>query len=182
MAHYLLVDGYNIIHADNDLTRFAEDSLETARIKLCDLLCEFRALSTYRIIVVFDAHLVSGGVGSVNKFRNITVVFTREAETADHYIERAAYTLARTKTDKITVATSDVVEQLIIMGSGAARISADALLAEIETAKMQMRARDVMRRPVKNNPFEGLLDKETAAVLEKMRVGERKNKKKGALI
>jgi predicted RNA-binding protein with PIN domain len=82
--------------------------------------------------------------------------------------------MARNKTDRISVATSDVVEQLIILGSGASRMSADALLAEIETARTKMRARDVMRRPVKNNPFEGLLDKETFALLEEMRVGKKK--------
>jgi len=169
MAQYMLVDGYNIIHADGNLAKLAEDSLDNARRKLCDLLCEFCALSVYRIIVVFDAHLVTGGVGSVEKLHNITVVFTREAETADHYIERAAYTMARTN-DKITVATSDVLEQLIIMGSGAARISADALLAEIETARKKMRTQPTMRRPIKNNPFSELLDKETAALLEEMRL------------
>jgi len=171
MANYLLVDGYNIIHSDEVLTRVAEDSLETARIKLCDLLCEFAALSKYRIIVVFDAHMVAGGVGSDTDYGNIKVVFTKEAETADHYIERAAYAMARGKHDKITVATSDVLEQLIILGSGAARIGADALLAEIETARKQMRRRHILNRPVKNNPFEGLLDKKTAAILEDMRLG-----------
>ncbi|MCL2204572.1 MAG: NYN domain-containing protein [Defluviitaleaceae bacterium] len=169
MAHYLLVDGYNIIHADEALTRMAGDSLETARLKLCDLLCEFKALSMYRIIVVFDAHLVSGGIGSVTDYYTIKVVFTKEAETADHYIERAAYTMARARADKVTVATSDVLEQMIILGQGARKLSADALLTEIEAAREKMRVRFLQHRPVKNNPFIGLVDEKTAQLLEEMR-------------
>ena len=177
-CHYLLVDGYNIIHADGDLARLAEDSLETARLKLCDMLCEFKAQSLYRIIVVFDAHLVAGGVGSVTDYYNIKVVFTREAETADHYIERAAYRIAHAtshaKADKITVATSDVLEQLIILGQGARKLSANALLAEMQTAKENMRKRHIQNRPIKNNPFIGLLDEETASLLEKLRLERNK--------
>ncbi|MCL2499967.1 MAG: NYN domain-containing protein [Defluviitaleaceae bacterium] len=169
MAHYLLVDGYNVIHADDALARAAEDSLETARLKLCDLLCEYRALSIYRVIVVFDAHLVAGGVGSVTDYRNIKVVFTKEAETADRYIERAAYKMARMKENKVTVATSDVLEQLIILGQGASRITADALLSEIETARENMRAKHIQNRPIKNNPVINLVDEKTAKLLEEMR-------------
>jgi predicted RNA-binding protein with PIN domain len=173
MARYLLVDGYNIVYADDTLTHMAKDSLETARIKLCDLLCEFRALSVYRIIVVFDAHLVPGGVGSVSDYRNIKVVFTKEAETADRYIERAAYNMARVKEDKITVATSDVLEQLIILGQGASRISADALLSEIEAARETMRRKHILNRPVKNNPVINWVDEKTAKLLEEMRYKKR---------
>jgi predicted RNA-binding protein with PIN domain len=167
--HYLLADGYNIIHANAELAAVAADSLDAARKKLCDALCEFRALSRYRIIVVFDAHLVSGGVGSVETFRGIKIVFTKEAETADHYIERAAYKYASKKSDKITVATSDTLEQLIIMGSGAARISAEDLWTEIETARAEVMTRYNKSRPIKKNPIESFLDAETAQRLEEMR-------------
>ncbi|MCL2188854.1 MAG: NYN domain-containing protein [Defluviitaleaceae bacterium] len=174
MANYLLVDGYNIIHADEGLAQLAQtDSLESARLKLCDMLCDFKALSIYRIILVFDAHLVSGGVGNVSKHRNITVVFTKEAVTADHYIERAAYKMADKKGDKITVATSDVLEQLIIMGSGAHRISADALLAQMQAAREKMRTRHIQNRPIKQNPFINLVDEDTARLLEEMRHAKR---------
>jgi len=175
MANYLLVDGYNIIHAAPALIAIAEDSLESARIKLCDMLCDYAALSTYRIIVVYDAHLVSGGSGSDTDYRNIKVVFTKEAETADHYIERAAYKMARGKNDKVTVATSDVLEQVIILGQGASRISAEALLAEMETHQETMRCRHIQNRPVKNNPFIGLLDAKTARLLEEMRYDKPKS-------
>jgi len=172
-AHYLLVDGYNVIHANKDLAAVAADSLDGARIKLCDILCEFRALSRYRIIVVFDAHLVPGGAGSVSDYNNIKIVFTKEAETADRYIEQAAYKLSReSNRDKITVATSDVLEQLIILGQGAGRTSAADLWAEIESAKSQMRTRHIENSPIKKNPLLGLLDAETAAKLEAMRFGK----------
>jgi len=172
-AHYLLVDGYNVIHAHPELTAIAADSLEGARIKLCDILCEFMALSRYRIIVVFDAHMVPGGIGSVAEHNNVKIVFTKEAETADRYIEQAAYKLSKesNRRDRITVATSDALEQLIILGQGAGRISATDLWTEIESAKNQLRSRHIENTPVKKNPLFGLLDKETAAKLEAMRYG-----------
>ena len=168
-THYLLVDGYNVIHANAGLSAIAADSLETARKKLCDALCEFRALSRYRIIVVFDAHLVENGIGSVEIHRGIKVVFTKEAETADHYIERAAYKYAAKKMDKITVATSDIMEQLIIMGSGATRISSEDLWTEIENARAKAMASYNKTRPIKKNPIESFLDAETAQRLDEMR-------------
>jgi len=166
----MLVDGYNVIHANTSLSAMAAESLDAARKQLCDALCEFRALSRYRIIVIFDAHLVAGGEGSVENYRNIKVVFTKEAETADNYIERAAYKLARSQSrDKITVATSDVLEQLIILGSGASRVSAEDLWTEIEAARQEMRTRFIQNRPIKRNPIESLLDPETARKLDEMR-------------
>jgi predicted RNA-binding protein with PIN domain len=164
---YLLVDGYNIIHASQVLADMAADSLEASRRKLCDTLSEFMGMTTYIIIAVFDAHMVEGGLGSVTMHHNIWVVFTREAETADHYIERAAKKLAIH--DKVTVATSDYLEQIIIIGQGARRISAPDLWAEIEQAREDMRERFIRNRPIKNNPIAGLLDAETARKLDEMR-------------
>lgn len=179
MAHYLLVDGYNVIHANKELAELAADSLDMARRKLCDALCEYKALKQYRIIVVFDAHLVAGGVGSIEKHNNIQIVYTKEAETADHYIERAAYNLAaqKAKKIKITVATSDVLEQLIILGQGASRMSATDLWADINTVKETMRARHINNKPVKKNPISSLVDEETARKLELMRYGDMPNAK-----
>jgi len=173
-AHYLLVDGYNVIHSNKELTALAEDSLDAARVKLCEILDEFKALSRYRVIVVFDAHLVPGGTGSVLDYNNIKVVYTKEAETADRYIEQAAYKLSKESSnrDMITVATSDVLEQLIILGQGAARISAADLWVEIQNTKTQMRKSHIENSPIKKNPLLGLLDAETAAKLEAMRYGK----------
>jgi len=176
-SHYLLIDGYNIMYANKDLAKIAEDSLDAARKKLCDILCEFKALSRYRIILVFDAHLVAGGMGSVEDYYNIKVVFTKEAETADHYIESVAYKLGR-KRDRITVATSDVLEQLIILGQGASRISAEDFWIEIDRTKGEMRNRfhkNFRNAQIKKNPLESLLDAETAQKLEEMRYGNRPN-------
>jgi len=171
--HYLLVDGYNVIHANPELAAIAADSLEGARIKLCDILCEFMALSRYRIIIVFDAHLVPGGIGSVSEHNNVKIVFTKEAETADRYIEQAAYKLSKeSRRDRITVATSDALEQLIILGQGASRISAKDMWAEIAKTKNQLRQHHIENTPVKKNPLFGLLDKETAAKLDAMRYGK----------
>jgi predicted RNA-binding protein with PIN domain len=169
-THYLLVDGYNIIHAQQELSAVAADSLFMARKRLCDILCEFKALSRYTVILVFDAHMVENGVGSVEAYDNITVVFTREAETADRYIERAAHQLVRR--DKVTVATSDILEQIIIIGQGAKRISADALWRQIEQAKENIRIKYLQNHPVKKNPIFDLLDEETARRLDSMRYGE----------
>ena len=171
MPHYLLVDGYNLMHANKELAVLAEDSLDAARKKLSDQLCEFKALTLYRIILVFDAHLVTGGEGSIENYHNIKIVFTKEAETADHYIESAAYKLSNKK-DRITVATDDVLEQLIVLGQGAARISSSDLWLEIENTKEEIRTRYIKNRPVKNNPIAGLVDKKTAQLLEDMRYGK----------
>lgn len=180
-AHYLLVDGYNVIHANHELAKIAAESLDTARKKLCDALCEYRGLKNYRIIIVFDAHKVSGGEGAVENYGNIKVVFTKESETADSYIERSAYKLTQKKPgtagDRITVATSDTLEQLIILGSGASRISAEDLWKEIESAREEMRTRYINNRPIKKNPIASLIDPETAQKLEEMRYGDRKRKK-----
>ena len=175
--HYLLVDGYNVIHCNKELGAIAADSLDLSRKKLCDALCEFKALSHYTIIVVFDAYMVKGGEGSIENYNNIKVVFTKEAETADSYIERAAYKLI-SRNDKITVATSDSLEQLIITGQGAMRISAEALWLEIENTREKMRTRHINNKPIKKNPLASLLDPETLQKLEAMRFGDMPETKK----
>jgi len=176
-THYLLVDGYNVIHANRELAMLAGDSLDMARTKLCDALCEFKALSRYRIILVFDAHLVAGGEGSIEDYHNIKVIYTKEAETADHYIESVAYKLSHgKKRERITVATSDTLEQLITIGQGAGRISAEDLWSEIENAREEIRTRYIHNRPIKKNPIASLIDAKTAQRLEEMRYGGKHKK------
>ena len=148
--------------------------MDGARRKLCDALCEYCALSRYRIIVVFDAHLVAGGEGSAEEYRNIRVVFTKEAETADIYIEKAAYKLKRSENradhDQITVATSDLLEQLIVLGNGARRISSEDLWKEMENTQEEMRRKYLKDKPQRNT-LESLLDAETARKLDALRYG-----------
>ena len=133
---YLLVDGYNIIFAWDELKAMARDNLDAARKALCDLLCNYQGYKKCEVIAVFDAYRVKGGQGSVEKYHNIHVVYTREAETADAYIERTTYEL-RDKY-RVTVATSDGPEQLIILGHGALRLSASAFHEEVERVEGQI--------------------------------------------
>ena len=126
---YLLIDGYNIIFAWDELKTVAKDSLEDARNMLIDRVCSYRALRPYEIILVFDAYKVRGNRGEVEKIHNITVVYTKEAQTADAYIEKAALELG--KKHQVQVATSDGLEQMIILGSGARRVPAAAFIKEM---------------------------------------------------
>ena len=135
---YLLVDGYNIIFAWEDLKELAKDNIEAARNKLMDVLCDYQGYRRMTLILVFDAYKVPGNPGEVQKYHNIHVVYTREAETADQYIEKAVHDMAREH--QVTVATSDGMEQIIIMGQGARRISARDLLTEIHEARKELRA------------------------------------------
>ena len=133
---YLLVDGYNIIFAWEELQAIARDNLDYARKALCDLLCNYQGYRKCEVILVFDAYKVKGGQGSVEKYHNIHVIYTKEAETADAFIEKATYELGRKH--RVRVATSDGPEQLIILGHGALRMSASHFREEIEQVEGQI--------------------------------------------
>ena len=133
---YLLIDGYNIIFAWEELKNIAQDSLDDARNMLIDRVCSYKAMRPYEVILVFDAYKVKGNRGEVEKVHNITVVYTKEAQTADAYIEKAAYELG--KKHHVQVATGDYLEQLIILGSGAVRISAAAFIKEMEEVQEEI--------------------------------------------
>ncbi len=130
---YLLVDGYNIIFAWDELKKAASESLDSARELLIHRLCNYQGFSGYEIILVFDAYKVKKNPGSVEKHRNISVVYTKEAETADTYIERVSHELS--KKHRVRVATSDGPEQMIILGSGALRVPAAAFHKELQDAE-----------------------------------------------
>ncbi|MBQ8928125.1 MAG: NYN domain-containing protein [Oscillospiraceae bacterium] len=129
---YLLVDGYNIIFAWEELKRIAAQDLDAARDRLVHLLDNYRGYRDCRLIVVFDAYRVKGGTGSVQRIGGVDVVYTKEAETADTYIERISHELA--KDYRVRVATSDGMEQIIILGNGAYRMSAQELWQEVRAA------------------------------------------------
>ena len=133
---YLLVDGYNIIFAWDELKELARENIEAARAALTDILCNYQGFRQCRVILVFDAYKVRGGRGEVQQYGGICIVYTKEAETADMYIEKATYQLAGRH--RVRVATSDGAEQLIILGHGALRMSARALKEEIELADKQI--------------------------------------------
>ena len=134
---YLLVDGYNIIHAWDSLRALAGEDLEGARERLVHRLRNYQGWRKCRVIVVFDAYRVKGGVGSVTREGDVWVVYTKEAETADMYIEKTTYELGRKH--RVRVATSDGLEQLIILGHGAVRLSASELERELEQAEGEIR-------------------------------------------
>ncbi len=133
---YLLVDGYNIIFAWDELKAMARESLDGARQMLMDLLSNYQGFRKCEVILVFDAYKVRGGRGSVDKYQNIHVVYTKEAETADTYIEKTTYALG--KQYRVRVATSDGVEQMIILGHGALRLSARMFKQEVEQVTGQI--------------------------------------------
>ena len=133
----LLVDGYNMIHAWSELKPLTEDNIHGARERLIDICSEYQGIVGGELILVFDAYLVPGGIGSVTKQKNIYVVYTKEAETADQYIEQA--TKKKAKDYRVTVATSDHIEQLIVWGEVALRMSAAEFEAEIDRARKKLR-------------------------------------------
>ncbi|MDD4113374.1 MAG: TetM/TetW/TetO/TetS family tetracycline resistance ribosomal protection protein [Herbinix sp.] len=126
---YLLVDGYNIIFSWEELNELAKANMDAARYRLMDILSNYQGFRKCKVILVFDAYKVKGGVGSIQKYHNIDVVYTKEAETADQYIEKVTHEIARD--NHVTVATSDALEQLIILGKGANRLSANDFKDEI---------------------------------------------------
>ena len=134
---YLLVDGYNIIFAWDELKAVAKDNLDAARHILMNLLCNYQGYRGCALILVFDAYRVPQNLGAVEKYHNIYLVYTKEAETADQYIERVTYEL-RSRRRRVRVATSDSLEQLIILGHGAERISAQHFHDEVYAAQAEI--------------------------------------------
>ena len=130
---YLLVDGYNIMFAWDDLKQLAQQDVAAAREALCEILINYQGAKQCRVILVFDAYKVKGNPGSVEQRGGIRVVYTKEAQTADAYIEKATYELRREH--RVRVATSDALEQLIILGHGALRISARSFRQEVEQTR-----------------------------------------------
>ncbi len=170
LQEYLLIDGYNIIHAWEELSILATENLEEARDKLLDILSNYKGFVKSDIIVVFDAYKVKNSRGTMYTHRNIKVVYTKEAETADNYIEKATKELV--KEYSVKVATSDYLEQIIILGAGGIRVSPRELKVHIEEAKSRGRKRLEERRPAKNNMLIDNLDPESAKIFDKMRYGK----------
>ena len=150
LEEYLLVDGYNIIFAWDDLKELAQNNIDAARGKLMDILCDYQGYKKCRLIVVFDAYKVKGNIGEVQKYHNIEVVYTKEAETADMYIEKAAHKISKGDY-RVTVATSDGLVQLIVWGQGCLLLSARELREEIERCRTQMREEYIERKSEATN-------------------------------
>lgn len=168
MKDYLLVDGYNIIFAWKELSELAKDNIEAAKSRLVTQLCNYQGIKKMNLILVFDAYRVEGGEGSVVKEGGIYVVHTKEAETADQYIEKTTHELI--KNCNVTVATSDGLEQVIIVSQGALRMSARDLYREVNAGRRMIDEKIEQIKPVKNNMLIDNLDSEAADFLEKLRL------------
>ncbi len=170
---YLLVDGYNIIFAWDKLKAIADYSLENARLKLMEILADYQGSTGLIVILVFDAHKVKGNTGSVEEYSGLKIIYTKEAETADNYIERAATILA--PKNRVSVATSDSLEQIIILSKGACRISAREFEIQVNLEMKRVREKYINNKPFKNNLLLDNIDEKTAQLLEKMRTFKTKD-------
>ncbi|MCI5650116.1 MAG: TetM/TetW/TetO/TetS family tetracycline resistance ribosomal protection protein [Fusicatenibacter sp.] len=169
---YLLVDGYNVIFAWDELRELAVCNIESARGRLMDILCNYQGYKKMTLILVFDAYKVKESAGAVTKYQNIYVVYTKEAETADQYIEKTVHKIGRK--GQVTVATSDGLEQIIIMGQGARRLSARDLQTEIEAANGQLRENYLERAPRGKNYLLDHVSGEVTRFLEELRAERKK--------
>ena len=168
---YLLVDGYNIIFSWEELNDLAKVSIDGARSKLMDILCNYQGFKKCELILVFDAYKLEGHPVEVVDYHNIHVVYTKEAETADQYIEKLVHEMGR-KYD-VTVATSDKMEQVIILGQGAKRLSAQDLKEEVERVNRQIRSDYLEKQQTGRNYLFDHLDEETAEYMESIRLGKK---------
>lgn len=175
IKEYLLVDGYNIIFAWEDLNELSKINIESARNKLMDRLSNYQGYKKMTLILVFDAYKVKGNPGSVMKYHNIYVVYTKEAETADQYIEKTVHEIGRKY--QVTVATSDALEQVIILGQGGNRISAANLLEEVEAVEAEISKKVQKKTSKEKNYLFDHLDEEMADLMEEVRLGKKKLQK-----
>lgn len=166
---YLFVDGYNIINAWGNLQSLSEMSLEMARNELIDIMSEYQHYTGIKVIVVFDAHMVKGNSGKKDIVNGIEVVYTKEDETANQFIERTLDSIGRVK--RVRVATSDWMEQQVVLGRGGTRISARELEVEIENYKKFLKNKSKKKNQI-NDLMIGRLDDEIIKKLERWRNSE----------
>lgn len=170
LPEYFLVDGYNIIFAWEELKELAKDNIEAARNKLMDILCNYQGYKKCTLILVFDAYKVEGPWIEIQKYHNIHVVYTKEKETADQYIEKVVHQIGRKY--HVTVATSDGVEQVITAGQGASLISARELEEEVELMKQEIREEYLEKHARGKNYLFDHMDEELVEQMERIRMGE----------
>lgn len=167
MARCLIVDGYNIINSWPELKSANVSSLEDSREKLVEYLEDYRAYKGVKVVIVFDAHMVKGSMEKHEYRGNVEIVYTKENETADAYIERLVNEVGRLY--DILVATSDWLEQQVVLGRGAARISARELRAEVMRSRKAMRDKFQLRRSSEKHTIENRINKDVLEKLDKMR-------------
>lgn len=163
-----MVDGYNVIHAWPELKELAEESMHGARMRLLDALSSYQGIKRCHVIVVFDAYRVEGRhLEEIIDYHNIHVVFTKEAQTADEYIEKFAH--GHKHKYKITVATSDALQQVIIRGAGSSLLSARELREELETSLELAWKEYNKRQPAKRTSLEEGLSSNTKEQMEELK-------------
>lgn len=171
VQEYLLVDGYNVIFAWDDLKELAKINIEAARNKLMDILCNYQGFRKCVVILVFDAYKVDGFALEIQKYHNIHVVYTKEAETADQYIEKVVHQIG--KKYHVTVVTSDGVEQVVTTGQGGTLISSREFKEEVELVRRQIREEYESRREAGKNYLFDHMDEKTAEEMEEVRLGRK---------
>ena len=165
------MDGYNVIFAWEDLKELAKDNIEGARGKLMDILCNYQGFKKCTVILVFDAYKVDGYILEIQKYHNIHVVYTKEAETADQYIEKVVHEIGRKY--HVTVVTSDGVEQVVTLGQGGTLLSAREFLEEVKLVRKQMEEEyGSGARGAKNYLFD-TMDEELLKEMEEVRLGKK---------
>lgn len=169
MKEYLIVDGYNIIGAWPELVRLKEIRLEDARDRLIDLLAEYQAYSGVKVYLVFDAHQMPG-LGAKYEQNRLEVLYTKEKETADELIEALSMKLTGRRS-RVYVATSDMIEQHVIFGQGALRISARELLVKINQTRQEVKERIESEKSFRNNSIDSKLSDEMKQKFERWRRG-----------
>ena len=173
IPEFLLVDGYNVIFAWDDLKELARENIEAARNKLMDILCNYQGYKKCNLILVYDAYKVQGDVLEIQKYHNIHVVYTKEAETADQYIEKVVHEIGRKY--HVTVVTSDGLEQVITLGQGGTLISSREFLEEVKAVSREIQEECEKRRVKDKNYLFNHMDKELADHMENIRLGKVKD-------
>lgn len=167
----LIVDGYNIINSWEELYKLAESNLEDARDRLNDIMSEFAQYNMIDVYVVYDAYNIKNVKNRVQKIKKLTIVFTKEDQTADAYIEKFLHDYKYKKNTIIRVATNDLNEQNMVLGKGAVRMTARELFLEVKNSKKEIRTH-LKEKENQKYTFEQVLDKETYEKLEKIRRGK----------
>lgn len=166
MKEYLIIDGYNVINAWPELRQISTKDLDSARNKLIDMMAEYQTFKGINIIIVFDAYMVKKSREKNQKLMGVEIVFTKEKESADGYIERRIMDL--TKRSRVVVATNDRLEQQIVLGGGATRVSVRELILDYQQAKTNIRKKTNDKIHVKDE-LSSRIDLEILEKLEKFR-------------
>ncbi|SDL26628.1 NYN domain-containing protein [Natronincola ferrireducens] len=166
MKEYVVVDGYNVINGWPDLKKLAEENLEEARIELIDRMAEYRSFRGIKVIVVFDAHLVKGSMEKNDKIKGVEIVYTKEKQTADSYIEKLIPQLTVKK--RVAVVTNDWTEQQMILGGGATRISVRELILDYQATKTNIHQKTEMMQQQRDSLW-NRIDPKILEKLEKFR-------------